>query len=341
MPAHLLTAAVAASGGALAWWLHVPLPWMLGAMAATGVLAWHDRAAVARPTRPAALLVLGLGLGQTFAPPVMAAVVAALPWLLGAAMLSILVGMALGPLFARLARVEGKTAYYASVPGGVVLMAVLAQRAGASVPQVTLAQTIRVVLVVATIPPLITWLVPHGDAGIFAVERVPVNALGFLALLAGGLAVAWAGVKAGLANPWLLCPSVLVMLLLLAGLLPSGIPGPALDAAQVGLGMALGQRLSRRVLLSARRLAMAAAATTLLTVVVMAALALALAGLSGLPVPAAVLGMAPGGMPEMAVTAKALELGVPLVLGFHLVRTLLGNFVIGPLWRLAERLGAR
>ena len=60
---------------------------------------------------------------------------------------------------------------------------------------------------------------------------------------------------------------------------------------------------------------------------------------AGLPVPALILGMAPGGMPEMALTAKALELAVPLVLGFHLTRTVLCNLLVGPLHRVGLRLG--
>jgi uncharacterized membrane protein AbrB (regulator of aidB expression) len=111
------------------------------------------------------------------------------------------------------------------------------------------------------------------------------------------------------------------------------------DAAQVGMGMALGQRLSRRFLLSSRRLALASAVTTVVLVAMMAALAAGMAAVSGLPVSATVLGMAPGGMPEMTITAKALEVGVPLVLGFHLVRTLLCNFLVGPGWRLSVKLG--
>jgi hypothetical protein len=41
----------------------------------------------------------------------------------------------------------------------------------------------------------------------------------------------------------------------------------------------------------------------------------------------------------MTVTAKALSLGVPLVLGFHIVRTLLCNFAVAPIWRGMVRLG--
>ena len=38
-------------------------------------------------------------------------------------------------------------------------------------------------------------------------------------------------------------------------------------------------------------------------------------------------------------TVKALELAVPLVLGFHLTRTVLCNLLVGPIHRLGLRLG--
>jgi uncharacterized membrane protein AbrB (regulator of aidB expression) len=72
---------------------------------------------------------------------------------------------------------------------------------------------------------------------------------------------------------------------------------------------------------------------TAVLVAAMAALAAGLTLVSGLPLAEVALGMSPGGMPEMTVTAKALELGVPLVLGFHIVRTLLCNFAVAPIWR--------
>ncbi|MCZ8149522.1 MAG: AbrB family transcriptional regulator, partial [Roseomonas sp.] len=234
---------------------------------------------------------------------------------------------------------DAETGYYAAVPGGVVVMAVLAQRAGLSVPTVTLAHTIRVMLVVALVPPLVSWLAPLGTADAFLAGRPEVRALGLPALLAGGLAVALAARRLGMANPWMLAPCGMMILLSALDILPSGVPGWMVDAAQVGMGMALGQRMSRRFLLSSHRLALASVAMSLLLMVVMAVLGIGLSRVSGLPLAEIALGMSPGGMPEMTVTAKALSLGVPLVLGFHIVRTLLCNFAVAPIWRGMVRLG--
>ena len=119
-----------------------------------------------------------------------------------------------------------------------------------------------------------------------------------MALLAAGIVVALAVSRSGLANPWMLGPCALVIILAALDILPSGVPIWMVNAAQIGMGMALGQRLNRHFLLSSRRLALASVFTTLVLVAGMAALAVGLAVVSGLPVAAAILGMAPGGMPE-------------------------------------------
>jgi hypothetical protein len=335
----LLNVLAALAGGFVASRLGVPLAWMLGAMAATAALAWFERAAVPQPVRPAALVLLGLGLGQTFTAPVMSAVAGAVPALFVGAVLSIGAGIAVAGLFTRRAGLDPRTAFFAAVPGGVVLMAVLAQRHGAQVAAVSLAQTVRVVTVVVLFPPLVTLLAPHGIASPFSAERPPVDLPGLMLLLPMGVGAAWVLHLLRIANPWMLGPCVLVIALAWFGLLPSGVPGWMVDAAQLGMGMALGQRLTRRFLLSSRRLALVSFVAALALSAAMAALALPFAWASALPGAAVVLGLAPGGMPEMTVTAKALDLAAPLVLAFHLVRTLVCNLLLGAVWRAVDRAG--
>ncbi|WP_165943632.1 AbrB family transcriptional regulator [Roseicella aquatilis] len=339
LPTQSLTLCTAALGGALLSLLHVPLAWMIGAMLATAALAWHRPVAVPPWARPAGLIVLGLGLGATFSGPVLAAVTGALPVLLAGGVIAIATGFVVARLFTRLAGTDSRTGFFCAVPGGVIVMAILAQEAGASVPTVTLAQTMRVLVVVLTFPPLLGWLAPHGEFGEFMAPRQPFWWPGLLGMAAAGLACAWPLRRAGLANPWMLGPCALAILLAATGHLPSGVPVPLINAAQVALGANLGTRLSRSFLLSSRRLAVAAVISSAVLSLLLTLIAWAMARLAGLPVPALILGMAPGGMPEMALTAKALELAVPLVLGFHLTRTVLCNLLVGPLHRLGLRLG--
>ena len=232
-----------------------------------------------------------------------------------------------------------QTGFFCAVPGGVIVMAVLAQEAKASVATVTLAQTMRVLVVVLTFPPLLGWLAPHGDFSDFTGARVAVWWPGFALMVAAGLLASWPLRLLGLANPWMLGPCALGIALAATGHLPSGVPSGLVDAAQVAMGASLGTRLTRSFLLSSRRLAIASVISAGVLSVLLTMLAVGIGWLAGLPYAAMILGMAPGGMPEMALTAKALELGVPLVLGFHLTRTVLCNLLVGRIHRMAVRFG--
>jgi uncharacterized membrane protein AbrB (regulator of aidB expression) len=54
-----------------------------------------------------------------------------------------------------------------------------------------------------------------------------------------------------------------------------------------------------------------------------------------------ILAMAPGGIAEMCITAKVLQLGVPLVTAAHVMRVLVLIVSTGPAFRLARALRAR
>lgn len=333
------TLAVATAGGYVAHLLRMPLAWMIGAMVATAALAWRHHAVVPGFSRPAGLLVLGLALGQTFTAPVIAAVAGALPVILAAAVLSILAGLAVGPILQRLGGLDGRTAFFAGVPGGLMVMVVLAARAGVSIAPVTLSQTMRLVVVVLVFPPLLAALAGGTHDTSFQTVRPEVWWPGLAMLAAGGAALGFAGQRAGFANPWMFGPCLLAIGLSAAGRLPSGVWMPLVDAAQVVLGASVGVKLTRDFILGARRLAFASFISTIALSLLLIAVAVLLALIGDLPIPAVILGMAPGGMPEMTVTAKALDMAVPLVLGFHLTRTLLCNVIVAPIWRIAERLG--
>ncbi len=51
----------------------------------------------------------------------------------------------------------------------------------------------------------------------------------------------------------------------------------------------------------------------------------ALAWAFGLPIATMIIATAPGGMAEMTITAQALQIGVPLVVTFHLFRVVMAN----------------
>ena len=253
---HFRTALAATLGGGLLHLLHVPLAWMLGAMLATAALAWARPVGTPAWARPVGLVLLGLALGATFSGPVLAAVTGALPVLVAGGLLSMVAGLAVVPVFTRLAGTDVRTGFFCAIPGGIVVMAMLAQEAKASVATVTLSQTLRVLVVVLSFPPLMGWLAPHGEfGGAFGAERQGFSLPGLLLMAGAGLLAGWPMRRLGLANPWMLGPCGVALVLAAAGSLPSAVPAPLVDAAQVAMGASLGTRLTRSFLLASRRLA--------------------------------------------------------------------------------------
>ncbi len=337
---HLRTLILCLLAGGLLTVIGLPLGWMVGAFIATAYLTSRRAAAVPALVRPAGLVVLGLTLGQGFTAPVAQAVEDTLPVMLAGGVMAMLTGLAVAPLYRRLARSDGRTAFFATIPGGVVAMAMLAARAGAAVPAVMAAQSIRMALVVVAYPALMALVAARGGASAFDAVLPPVHWGGLALLLLAGAAAAWVGARAGIANAAMFAPCLLAMALSATGALPSALPHWLVDAAQLAMGASIAMHLAGEGLGRApRRLVVAGLAAAVAISLLLVVVGLLLAWLAGLPAAAVVLGMAPGGMPEMMVTAQALQHAVPLVLGFQLLRMVLCHLLVGPLWRVATATG--
>jgi membrane AbrB-like protein len=96
-----------------------------------------------------------------------------------------------------------------------------------------------------------------------------------------------------------------------------------LAGAQILLGTWLGSTFRRSLFTSAGRFVIASAATTLLLIVLCAATGIILSLISDIPWETLVLGAAPGGVTEMALTARFLHQDVAMITAFHLVRIFL------------------
>jgi uncharacterized protein len=125
--------------------------------------------------------------------------------------------------------------------------------------------------------------------------------------------------------------------LTLADVRLSALPPGASEAGQLFIGVALGTRFQPDFLRAAPRWLAAVAAGTLGMLALSAGFALALSAAFGLHPATALLATSPGGIAEMAVTAKVLGLGVPVVTAFHVVRYVAVLLLTGPMFnRLAH-----
>ena len=80
------------------------------------------------------------------------------------------------------------------------------------------------------------------------------------------------------------------------------------------------------------------AVCTIFALIVSAGFGWLLADCCDLHFATAILATAPGGIAEMSLTAKTLELGVPIVTAFHVSRMAVLVLTIGPLFRVLQKI---
>ena len=79
-------------------------------------------------------------------------------------------------------------------------------------------------------------------------------------------------------------------------------------------------------------------ASVVLAILISALFAWSLALAGAVPISTMILATAPGGMAEMCVTAKVLQLGVPLVTAAHVTRVIILVTTTAPTFQLAKHL---
>ena len=318
-----LTILLGAAGGFAFSTLGVPLAWLLGSLAAVALVGLAGgRLAMPPGGRQVGQVLLGAAIGLTFTPQVAAFVAGFLPIMIGAAVLSIGYGVVAGLVLRRTAGTDPATAFFSSVPGGVVEMSVQAERYGGDTASVSLAQSLRILLVVTTIPPVVTVL---GLTGVdpFDLVVLPFEPAGFAALMAGCALLGWLAARRRIANAWFLGPMIVAVAASVSGVELSGVPSELVNVAQVAMGATLGLRYQRDRVLALRRFLGPALLSTVILVGLNLVTGTVIALAADLPIPTLALAVSPGGMAEMSITAKVLQLGVPIVVAFHVVRIFL------------------
>ena len=322
--------------------LHTPLPWMLGPLVATSVLSMAGAPTESwGPLRNGGQWAIGAALGLYFTPEV-SALVGSLWWaiILGIAW-ALLLGWGFGAWLYRLhaPRMHGvpasmlrSTSYFAGAIGAASEMTLLSERENARTDLVAASHSLRLLIVTITIPFALQWSGLQGlDILTPTVREVSWPGLALLALLTGAGALVMD--RLGRANPWFMGAMLVSMAVTMAGLHLSAVPQAVVNAAQLVIGVSLGVRFRAEFLHTAPRWLASVAAGTFGLMGICAAFAAVLAWATGLPWVTLLLGTSPGGITEMAITAKVLQLGVPVVTAFQVCRLIAVLMLVGPMFR--------
>ena len=321
-------------------WLHVPLPWMLGPLMGTALLSILGAPVRSwLPARNAGQWLLGTTLGLYFTPVVCAALLE-LSWAIGLAVVwALLLGGLAGWVLlrtqkGRIAGLDWRTTYLAGCVGAASEMTLIAERAGARTDLVASAHSLRMLLVTIILPLAMLWGGFSGSAPVVEVPALPAGLWWMLALtLAGGAVLR----QLRMTNPWFLGALFVAMGLAALEIAPSPLPRWLVNTAQLLIGISLGVRFTRAFLRMAPSWMATVALITLSMIALSAVFGGLLAWLSGQPVATMVLATSPGGIGEMAITAKVMGLGAPVVTAFQVCRLAVVLTMTLPILRLLER----
>lgn len=328
---------VVASGILIFFLLGLPLPFLLGALAGSAVASNYLKPlGYSHVLRKSGQIILGTAVCGALSPDATQLLIDTLPHMLAVALALNAVALLIALPVRLFAKVDWITAVLGCLPAGIAEMSSLARELGGNPHMVAVMQTLRIVLLLAFLPFLVTMLdvLPSPAAAGGAYEHLWFLAL-FIILSAS---LAYGAALIGIFNPWIIVPMLLGLVVFLVGLRVPTTPSALVIAAQIMLGLSIGAGFDIKALTS---LPKAFVAGVFSTVLLVAAAALIIAPLlhvtSHIALETAILAVAPGGLAEMIASAKALGLSSAIVAGFQFIRSLSTNALAPIIVRSLQR----
>ena len=315
------TIVIALAGVWVFFALSLPLPWLLGPLAACLIAAFAQAplkglGAASTPLRT----ILGVAVGATITPALFLRIGDMAVTMGMMAALTIGVGLIGALWFHRVAGFDRVTAYYGAMPGGLQDMLIFGEEAGGDVRAMSLMHATRVTVIVVAAPVVMAlWfgLDLTGPAGA-PISEAPLHEL---AIMAACALIGWkGGERIGLFGASILGPLIVTAAASLTGLIHQRPPAEAVALAQFSIGIAVGSRYVGITVAEFRRVILASLVYSAL-IMAYAALIAWIAIRAGLaePVPA-LLAFAPGGQAELAVLAIVAGVDAGFVVAHHVFR---------------------
>lgn len=315
-----LTIAIGVVGALAASAIKMPLAWMLGPFlfCSAGALAGLPLLAIPHG-REVGQVVIGLSVGLRFTAAVLVATLSLLPVMVVSTLGVMLVTTIAAFILAPIARVDRTTAFFATAAAGMADMAHIAERRGGNPSAVAVVHAIRVSLVVLSVPLLVFAFGEHGNVlPVQHTTRADLPSVA-LVLVLGYIAARLFGLT-HFPNPWLIGGVLFGGLLGVADTLVVSIPRPLMLVSQLAIGLSLGARFERELILKLPRVAFAASIVAVMMIAAAAGGAYVLSVLTPLTFSVGFLSVAPAAVTEMALTAQAMNVDAEIVTAFHVMR---------------------
>ena len=320
--------AVGTAGGTLCFVIGVPAPWLAGSLVAT-IIAIYSNQQLDLPKflQAAAFILLGIQTGTAVNTETVAR---AAQWPLSIVCLGVTVVFIVWACmfyYERYRYWNRPTALFASLPGALSIVILLASTSGADMRRVTISQCVRLVFLIAALPVVIVFISPppvvtSSTAAMASIQEI-IILVG--ASAAAGLLFAWLKVPAGL----MLGAALMSAALGLSGVVHGGAPNSILIPANIILGVMIGLRF-KGISWPELRMALGDGFAGFVIAMVIAVVgAVVTSTVADLPLALTLLAFAPGGLEAMTIMAFALNLD-PAYVAAHQVARYIGLVLLMP-----------
>jgi uncharacterized protein len=336
----LITLVTTFLGGLVFSFLHIPVPWLLGPMAAVLIGSKLGKISFYWPVRirDIGLMILGYSIGLAFTKEALTLIVAKLPLMLLLTVILVSFCAGIAWVVSKLTGVDYPTILIGSIPGGQSQMITFAEEMkGIDITTVTFLQVTRVLLIISFVPFLVFSPVFHQTAGSTVTpmnlqvtqSNSPIIGL-FLVVC---ILSVYIGKKLRFPTPYLLGPILGAAILTILGLEGPPLPNALLDLSQFMIGSYIGLLLKPEKLENKTKIITLGIVSGV--VMIFGSFILSSLLVKNIPITptTSFLSLAPGGADQMAILAHEVEADISMVTGFQLFRLFFIYFAVPPILR--------
>ncbi|PID24199.1 AbrB family transcriptional regulator [Sporosarcina sp. P7] len=260
-------------------------------------------------------------------------------------LLSIIFSLVSGLIVWKFSDLDMLTSFFSTAPGGLSTIPGIAEELGANTGVVSIAQTIRIFLVVLFIPLCLSFWVIHPieatghtdlASNTFQGEHLLTTAL-FLGIACLGY---FLGVLLKFPAPWLLGSMVAIAIVKSSSSVVIGYqlvawwPPELIILSQVVIGASIGSRFQKEMFKGLKKTLAISFLSTIFLIVSMFFCSVITARITELSFTTSVLAFAPGGIAEMTTTAVVLGADSTLVVAVQVLRVISVCVILPPFFKL-------
>ncbi|WP_419768001.1 AbrB family transcriptional regulator [Arcobacter sp.] len=323
----VLTLGIGALGSIIFIYLNLPIPWLLGAICATSFAVRYDTLPLKSPKifSSPARVIIGVTIGSAFSPEILNylnvyffSLLLVIPFTI----ITILFGMF---YYYKILNFDKRTAYFCSIPGGLIELVILGEQIKADTRKITLVQSSRLLFIILSLPFIIHYVFNVDVSGNQVItetlSQIDLKQLFYLVCI--GTIGAIVGKKLNLFAAFLMGPMFLSIFAFSIGFVDSRPPDELLKFVQVIFGTIIGFTFKGIKLDEVIKTLLSTFGHFIILACITTAFTLTVSYFFDFPIMSILLAFAPGGQADINLIAIIVGANVPYIAIHHIVRLFL------------------